>query len=465
MRILLINPPDENLISSELPKFIIRGYLPKYAPPLGILYIASYLQKYSPYKIFIFDYKVRNFTENSFKEDLLKISPDVVGITGHSVNWIDILNIAKLVKKTIPFVHVILGGAHATLFPKESLRHKDIDYVIIGEGENVFLKLLRNLEKGNLAPSIKGIAYRKNSQVYIGKKNSGPEDLDKLPFPTKFYKNSVVCLYDKYDYARVITSRGCPFHCNFCINPNRKYRFRSTGKIVDEIEEWKNMGFETIYFVDAVFNILPRKVISLSREILRRKINVKWLFRARIDNITENMLREVKKAGCYRIEYGIETWSNKGLRILNKEISISQISETIKLTKKIGINTLGFFMIGCPHEKETEDLEKNLYFAKRLKLDQAVFAVLTLYPQSKLYDIAVKNRIIDGNKWYDFVTIPDTSFYPPVWEEFFDRKLLFKYLIKAYLLFNIHPERLIKKIFYIISRLNLKKISQILRIG
>jgi radical SAM superfamily enzyme YgiQ (UPF0313 family) len=457
MKVLLIYPPTKNVIISEWPKFVLKTKPLGYAPPLGILYIASYIQQYSSHEVFIYDYRVEKFNEVLFKKKLLKIHPHVLGISGHTPNWIDMLGIAKLAKKFLPSIHVILGGPHATMFPMESLTHKCIDYVVIGEGEEVFLKLLNHLEIGDLTPKIKGIAYRGSPQVYLKEQNLGPEDLDSLPFPTEFYKKSANSSLQYYDYIYISASRGCPFNCNFCTNPNRKFRLRSIKNIVDEIEEWRRFGIDKIEIVDDIFNISPERVIDFSREIIERGIAIKWKFEGRVDRVNATMLREARRAGCYLMEYGIETWCDEGLRILNKKITTEQIKETVEKTRRFGIQTLGYFMIGCPHEKNKRDLMKNLYFARKLKLDKLWLSILTLYPGSKLFNIAIEKGIIKGNEWNNFVIKPFKEFSPPVWEEHFTKQELFTILEKIYKHFYFHPMRIIKKISIFLKPFELKR--------
>jgi anaerobic magnesium-protoporphyrin IX monomethyl ester cyclase len=449
VKILLINPSVKNIIYSQLPIFLTTKV--KYSMSLGLLYISAYVKHNSDYEINVLDcseetsalfFKVEEF--------LLTYNPDLVGITGHTVNWIDMILLAKLIKKALPQVHITLGGAHANLFPKEVLSFSYIDSVVLGEGEKVFLELCNALETKSELSDIKGLITKEKIKTDFSNEFNSIKNLDSLPFPER---DSAINLGEQKEYSRVnikspafmMGSRGCPYSCFFCSKSPVSYRTRSIINIVDEMEECKRQGFNYIIFYDDVFNVTPLRVIELSEEILRRKLKLYWSFRTKVNNVNEKMLQLAKRAGCKLISYGVETSSNSGLRILNKEITIKDIEKTFYITRKAGIFSSAYFMLGCPHEKTLKDIEDTIKFAKKLNPKYAIFSVLTLYPNTKLYNLAITKNLISDSDWKRFVLNPSKDFYPPVWEESFTKKELYRMLNKAYRVFYLSSLKNIRK--------------------
>ncbi|MDP8253760.1 MAG: radical SAM protein [Candidatus Kaelpia aquatica] len=439
------------MIYSQLPEFIIARE--KYSMPLGLLYLSAYLQYNSKHKVEVLDCSKEDSASVLKIRDFLSFyKPDLIGITGYTVNWIDMISLAKLIKDILPQIHVVLGGVHASMFPRESLSFSCIDSVILGEGEEALLELCDALEEKADLSGIKGLITKDKIDIDLSDETRLIENLDSLPFPDR---SSVIKLDKSYlkfqnsvkSSAFIISSRGCPFNCAFCSNFPKVYRLRSVKNIVDEMEECKHQGFNYLIFYDETFNITPSRVIEISEEILNRNLNISWSFRARVNNIEEKMLFLAKRAGCRAINYGVETSTNEGLCILNKGITIEEAKRAFYLTRKTRILSLAYFMIGCPHEKTHNDIAKTINFARKLKPDYAIFSILTLFPDTKLYDLAVERGLFSDDIWKNFVLNPFENFSPPVWEESLSKKELFTMLNKAYKAFYLSPARSIKRIF------------------
>ena len=202
--------------------------------------------------------------------------------------------------------------------------------------------------------------------------------------------------------------------------------------MVDEIEECLNLGAEEIHFVDDTFNVLPARVIDICEEISKRKLKFRWSIRGRVDMISQEMLFKLKKSGCGRIHFGVETSSNQGLEQLKKGITVEQIKKVFKWTRQIGIITVTYFIIGCPHEKKKEDTLKTIDFAIQIDPDFALFNVLAVYPGTDLYEESLRRGIFKGDPWIEFVRQPHKYFAIPVWREQFCRRELFSLLNLAY---------------------------------
>lgn len=466
MKILLINPPVENMIQSYAysdGKQNLDSHDFGNFPPLGILYIAAYLEKYSPeHKIFVIDCVSEKISYDALKEKIKDIKPDVAGITSFSITLIDVVKTAKLIKEINPNTHISMGGHHPMAFPKEAIGLESIDSIIIGDGEHAFYQLTKALCENKPIDDITGI-YTKQSIKNI-KETGDPdprflynlslkpaymEDLDSLPFPARKYLShikffSIVGISKKF--TTIISSRGCPYHCIMCDVPYKKYRARSIKNIVDEIEDCMAQGFEEFHFYDDMFNITAERIIEFSNEVLSRKLKFIWDFRGRVNIITKESLLIAKKAGLRMISFGVETGTDEGLKYINKSTTVEQIKNAFKICKELKIKIIADFMLGFPFEKTAADIKKNIEFCYSLNPDYVIFSVLILYPQTPIYNEAVKKNLINPQRWLDFCKNPTKDFYLDYWEEFFTRKELLDMQQKAFERFFLRPGYILKSI-------------------
>lgn len=445
MKVLLINPPALNIVQVEIPS-VVRGN-EGFFPPLGLMYIASYLKENSNCDIKIIDAVADKMTHEQLYQSVLKYNPDVVGIISHTHNLVDVCIVAKNCKRINDKILVCLGGPHVNVYPKESISFDYVDFVVLGEGERTFTELIKVIEsKGNYC-DVKGLIFKKDGNIVETDERLDISNLDEIPFPLRSLIDS-----DKYYsilgknkvMTTLISSRGCPYRCSFCSTPKGKYRMRSPGNIVDEIEECVRSGINEVHFVDDTFNLSTDRVNDICDEIIRRGLKIDWSFRGHIDKITKQLLLRVKQAGCCRIQLGVETSTDEGLQVLNKGINIEQIKKVFCWAKEVKIATVAYFMIGCPHEKTKEDIYRTIKFAVDLNADYALFNILTLYPHTDLYKKGISSGILSCDCWGNYVKNPDKDFQPPTWSENFSRKELKGYLNIAYRQFYLRPHFIIK---------------------
>jgi len=464
MKVLLINPPMLNMIRTELPAFLKKnmGYL----PPLGLAYIYSYLKENLDCYVGIVDCVPDRISYKKLEHTVKQINPDIIGITVHSHNLIDAILVSKLSKKFNSDVHICMGGSHVNIYPEETINFPWVDSVIIGEGELSFCDLVSRLMRNKNLPGIKGLYYKTDGNVNANNEKVIVQELDSLPFPER-----KVLGIDKYYYrisksvpfTTMLTTRGCPFNCSFCSTPKTSFRERTVKNIIDEIKSCINMGFKEIYFVDDVFSLNKSRILNLCDQICENGISMDWSFRTRVDCIDEEILKEVKLAGCYRIHYGIETSTEEGLEILNKSINIRQIKEVLNETKKNGLESVTYFMIGCPHENDVKAIRETVEFAINLNPTLCMFNILTLYPDTLLHEKALKNGLLQEDIWKKFANNPSIEFKIPFWEKYFNRKQLYWFLNYSYKKFYLRLKlffsqfgyvalyRFIKNQFYLIS--------------
>ncbi len=447
MKVLLIYPPNFNLIPHNWPELFEK--IESFYPPLGLLYIASYIKQNTSHKIKILDAQVEKLSYNDIKNKIKKYKPDVVGIYTSTFMLIDALLVARTVKSVDKNIHITIGGPHPTLYPYETVNLQFVDSAVMGEGELTFLELLEKLDKNKPLKGISGVVFKENGQTIINPIRPFIENIDILPFPDRTlvpYKDYFCFLSDEKYTTTMLTSRGCPYKCTFCYRSmGNKYRKRSVTNIIKEIEEIKKLGINDIFFIDDTFTVDKNRIIDLCDEIIRKKLNIKWEVRGRVDNVNYSLLKKMKEAGCTRIGYGIETGNQKTLNILKKGTTIEQVKKIIRDTKEAGILTYGDFMLGSPCETK-DDILNTIRFAKKLKLDFAQFTITTPYPGTELFQMGIKKGIINSEKWLNFAKRPTKNFSPDYWTEYLSKHQLIKLLNYAYKTFYLRPSYILYRI-------------------
>ena len=448
MKILLINPPAENEILSCNPEIIKseRGY----DPPLGLLYLAGYIKKYSNHELKIIDAQVEKMDYHQLEEEIQKFNPNIVGITAMTFTLLDVLKSAEIAKKCYPKSKIVIGGPHVQIYPEETINLKNIDYIVLGEGEKIFLELIENINNPEKLKSIKGLVFKENNRII----NTGRPDyfnnLDEIPFPPReflSYKKYSSLLAKEKVITTMFTSRGCPFACNFCDRPamGKNFRARSAESVVNEMEECLKLDIKEIFIYDDTFTVDRQRVINICNEIIKRNLKFTWDIRARVNTVDEELLSSLKKAGCIRIHFGVEAGTEKILKVLNKNISLEQALIAFKLSRKIGIQTLAYFMIGSPTETE-EDVLQTIKFMNKLDPDFVQITLLTPFPGTKIYQWALDQKVFETDYWREFAINPVSGFKTRYWTKELSQKELERLLIVAYKKFYLRPSYIIKRI-------------------
>jgi radical SAM superfamily enzyme YgiQ (UPF0313 family) len=298
-------------------------------------------------------------------------------------------------------------GPHLTeLYDDSFNKFPSIDYAIRGEAEITIRQLIDTIEiKGDIG-SVKGIVYRdKNAKVIATENRPFIDQLDSLPIPM----HELLPL-DKYrlpffgNYTFVVTSRGCPYKCIFCrqiVMWKGNFRTRSAENIFEEVKYLVKLGVRNILFQADTFTVDKKVVIELCKKIIENKIKVRWACNTHISSIDEEMVKWMKKAGCWMIAAGIESGSQKVLDNIKKGTKIEQIRKIIKLIHDSGIEVWGYFVMGLPGETK-ETIEQTIKFSLELPLDMANFAVGAPYPGTEFYKMAKDNNWLTATKWEDF---------------------------------------------------------------
>lgn len=457
MKIVLIRPPETNRVWAGIPRFFNDGVF--LFPPLGIMQIKAYIEKYTLHNVVIYDSLVHKADYEAVGYFIKEAVPQVVGISTFTHSLVDVIKTAEIIKKINPLISVVAGGPHTYTFCEESKSLIDsgyVDYVVLGDGEEVFRQLLYCLENGAAGhENINGLIYKVKDGTAV--KNGGPQfikDLDTIPFPSRNierFKNYYTPASSGGLMTTMIASRGCPYNCKFC-NVQKEYRARSVRNVVDEMEFLNGLGFKEIFFIDDTFNATTERVVRLSEEILGRGLKMKWGFKARCDNVNKDMLSIAKQAGCFRIHYGAETGADDGLDSINKRVDLKTVRRALEETKKSGIRTVAYFIVGCPHEKDKASILKTINFAVSLPADFAVFSLLSPYPDAAFYKEGVDKGIFDKNIWDDFMRCPHSvQNLPTCWDEHFPKEELLCFLKTAHRRFYYRPKILFNAILSVQS--------------
>jgi len=385
MKVALIRPPEVN------------PYWKAKRPSLGISYIASYLKAHS-IGVKLFDANYNGWTEFQTVELISDYRPDVVGISSMTHEIASSHSIAGLLKKRLNGVPTIIGGCHITALPQETLREfPAFTYGVYGEGEATMLSLVQSLGQQSREVSlaqIKGLVYRDADQVLMNPPcdRLSSEQLTKLPYPDfdQYYQDNSA-LAGKDDYYVMISSRGCPYQCIFCMQVlGRQVRRRSAESVVDEMEHAiDRYGAHTIYFFDEIFLFNDRLTYDTLELIKKRDLpkRLRWRALTRVNLVDQKLISSVKEAGCFALEIGIEAGSNEVLKRINKQITTEQTENAVRIIKKAGIAVDANYIFGHPFET-VESIKDTINLATKLNTDTIAIGIMTPYPGTKIYEMA-----------------------------------------------------------------------------
>lgn len=393
MKIVLVHPA---------PKIWTRAAL----VPLGLAYIAAYLEKNGSGDIEVVDYNVEP------KARLPKA--DVVGITATTPLIKSAWKIAQRAKKT--GATTVIGGPHVSALPEESARLPQVDFVCIGEGEETMFKLCRALKEGKKNfGKIKGLCFKKERKLVYTRPQPFITNLDNLPFPAHhFFKLSLYTSTQPLISTRkpamgILTSRGCPYGCKFCYKGTfgRVWRPRSVENVLSEWEYLvKNLKVAEIALMDDGFNIDVDRAVKICQEIKKRGLAIPWRAHngIRADRAPKKLLRAMKDSGCYIISFGVESGVQRVLNLMGKDLRLEEVVKTFKNCRQLGILTMAFFMIGNPGETR-EEIERTIDFSLKLDPDFAQFSVTTPFPGTPIFALIKKKgkiKIADWDKYSQF---------------------------------------------------------------
>ncbi len=357
-------------------------------PPLGLGYIVSYLRQHGVSANLV---DCTFLTENEAVEQVRKSKPEIVGVYSMFSMKAPALRMAKHLRKDCEMF--VVGGPLPTLRAEAFL--DDFDVVGVGEGEATMLELVEAVEGHRSLSTVKGLAYKNEgtgNHVIRTPDREIIQDLDMLPFPARdqldheAYKQHYRNRFG-YTTTSVITSRGCPFACDFCSRAvfGHDFRTRSAVNIVDEMESVRALGYERVWFSDDCFTLHKKRLLSICDEIVRRRLDINWECLSRVDTVDQQTALSMKKAGCVRVFFGLESGNDSVLALMNKQTTTREARKAVLTMKAAGIQVGAFFIVGYPGETDNTILD-TLRFASTLPLDYLSFSVPYPIPGTPLYD-------------------------------------------------------------------------------
>ena len=393
MRVLLINPPRE---IPQLADF----------PPMGLAYIGAALKEHG------FEVKVLDGAALSWRaleKKIRQFPAQMIGISCWTVERAQAYRTAKLARFLHPQAKIIVGGPHATAFPKHLFELSQADVVVVGQGEETVLELAEHFQgSGRPLKEIKGIVYKEQGQFLQTPPREFIKDLDKIPFP----------LYDDFDLkkynglpeisgpvAALITSRGCPYQCAFCAASrfwHRRWLYRSSENVLKEIE-WllDKFALEGIFFFDDLFALKKDRAMEICKGIVARGWNLKWAAESNVRSVDEELLTWMRRSGCYRLDFGVESGSPKILQNIRKPQKAEDIKRAFSLAKKVGIKPRAYLMVGNPGEDE-DTIAQTIALMKEIDpYFSPTGQLLWILPDTEIYDLAKEQGIISDDFWLE----------------------------------------------------------------
>lgn len=326
---------------------------------------------------------------------------DLIGFTAMAGIFNEVLDLAELIKKLHPKTLIVVGGPYVSTLGKEVLDFNQIDFGVYGEGEETFTEIINHLKVKSPLNKINGLIFRnEKGEVVKNPPRKLFKDIDTLPMPA----------YDlfkmhKYPNHRLVTSRGCPFKCSFCSSAvfwDYNWKKRSAKNLAEEVKYLiKNYGRKTFFFNDDSFNMSLNRAEEICDEFINQKLNILWTTPLRADRITPGLAEKMKKAGCYNVAIGIESANNDLLLRMEKQTTIEQITEGIRIFRNAGIEVLGQFLIGNIGETNAT-FEETLNYAVNSELDYVLFYTILPYKGTKQWTYIEEEGTFFHTVMHDF---------------------------------------------------------------
>ncbi len=436
MKVVLVNPPDEMEAMFGVGSVFIQKY-----EPLGLLYIAAVARE-AGHKISVIDAYAEGLELPEVQRRIAALEPDVVGISTLTCSGSAVYFLGRWLREKLPETLVVLGNVHASVFAEAYLQNDCCDLVVHGEGEHIFNALLTWRESDGTTEdlgAIEGISFR-DAKGKV-KRNAGSgvvKELSALPFPardlvdrnlyhlTEISNQNYVGGGDKIGKT-MMTSRGCPYRCSFCVvHQGHKQRRNSVTEVVDELEMLeKDFHATYVYLMDPLFMADAKRVRAICEEIQARDLKVQWGCDANVKLINPELARVMEAGGCIELSLGIESGVQRLLDIVNKRTTLAEVRQAVADIKGASsIKVEGLFILGLPTETAEESL-KTIQFAIDLNLDMAQFSILCPYPGSPLFEeLSAKGELdtgirddgsIDLDVWRRYSSYVIFTDNPPIW--------------------------------------------------
>lgn len=400
-------------------------------PPFGICYLAA-MARDTGYEAQIVDAEALGFGWQETFREIMGRRPDLVGFTATTPAIPSARLVAEAIKRENPTIPIVLGGVHATAIPEETLKETDaFDIIVVGEGEITLVELLEALRRGRDLSEVAGLVYRvRSSQTHIGQQDDCQivrtqprglvRDLDTLPEPAFDLLPSLTAYYrvttqsvNRLPALSLITSRGCYAECTFCDTnvTGRTMRAHSAAYVIRMMRRLRRRyGVRCVMFEDDNFLAFRKRLREMGELMQDEKLDMTWSCTSRVDIAHAETLQLAKRLGCWQVLYGVESGSQRILDFYRKRIKLEETAQAMELSKRAGLYTKGFVIIGNPCET-IETLEETRRFLLRIALDDISITYFTPYPGAEVYRSVERYGTLVKQRW-DALTCFEIVFIP-----------------------------------------------------
>jgi anaerobic magnesium-protoporphyrin IX monomethyl ester cyclase len=409
-KVLFVRPPNLQKSGQWKKQGVIRC-------PLNICLLASFVRERGEFDCSVADFEIMSAdTPEQMARMILEFSPKYVCFTTLTPRFPVVVKTAQEIKKINPDVVCIAGGPHVTGVPEAALQD-GITYGIVGEGEEALLELLNALENKSPVAAVKNLAYRYKSQVKLNSVRPFYGNLDDLPFPAwdlmqlEEYKDPA---YFQGSHLAIFSGRGCPYDCKFCASAvtwKRKLRVRSVENVIKEIRHITGvLRVKNLMFWDDTFAADIKRAISICQEIKKEKIEINYTVQLRADAVSDELVYELKSSGCSFAAIGVESGNEEMLKSIGKRETKNDFRSALKIMKEGRLACIGSYILGLPGDTH-ETIRQTIDFAFELNAEQSKFMILSPYPGTCYYDLALKKGLVDP---YDFGQLEALNYYDSV---------------------------------------------------
>jgi anaerobic magnesium-protoporphyrin IX monomethyl ester cyclase len=436
MRLALVFNPFSYKLHEENLR-IVQRYFGLF-PPLSMTWVAAIAEK-AGHDVTLIDARTLQLSKDDVLDRLRQWKPDMIGFMMTTYMFRETLEWVHYLKQNLK-VPVIIGGYNLRVYPKESVSVEGIDFGCFNSAFHTVPRLLAEMEGQRRFADVPGLIYKDdNGKVQMTEYGEDPP-FESYPNPARHHlPNELYAEFptERKNFSIMVTSKGCPMGCLFCEAGRTPYNARSPMTVVNEMEEcYTKYNIREIDIFDYEFCIDRKRTVAICDEMIRRKLDILWACRARIDSVDEPLMRKMKAAGCGRIYFGIESGCQEILDRIHKGITLERVRETIGIAKSVGIRPLGFFLIGSPGETRLT-IKKTVKFAKSLKLDYVQFSKMTAKPLTSLWQDLVRDTGYDYWKEYILGNAEEAPL-PRPWVDLSNDEI--DYLAKkAYVMYHCRP--------------------------
>ena len=433
-------------------------------PTLGIGYIAAVLEKKGYKNLSIIDRTLHISEAEQLVKDILDKNPDVLGFYSVSENYKFILQIFQKIKEKRPEIITVIGGPHVYGLPEASVRPDCIDFGIYGEGEIAFLELLKSGFNPAQFPLIRGLIYKKDGEVKVNPL-AIIHNLDEIPFPARHlyppmdrYMPSIIS-YKRLPATGMLTSRGCNSRCTFCHSGKGEFglRFHSPEYVIEEIKHLqKDFGIREFFIFDDTFVANKQRAMKICEEIIRNNLDISWSCNAKVTYLTEDLLKLMRRSGCWLLQVGVESGNQKILNIMKKGITLEQVRKACESAYKLGFHIKTYFIIGNAGET-VETMDDTIKFMCSLPVHYSSINLMTPLPGTELWDTVEKYGAFDKEKIEEINYLSDKPTFIP---HGLNEEIMLKKFREAYIKFYLNPKTIFRNLKVLKNFEDLKRFAK-----